>query len=208
MKTLSRNIAIVTVAFGVSALAMTPIIASASENGTYSSNVPNNSAGAHGARKTGDIRLAQQAKTAQPKPKSPAMKADFSQQGETVLQQVHQARVALSNGKYETALKLIHDARATLANMYNSGASGNIVISGPVIFNQDVSADNQVNKAAQISQVILPFDETRGNIDLAYTQMINSRPFRANQTLRLVEKDLSVQTAQFTTSSTVTPTHS
>ncbi|RCK52325.1 hypothetical protein TH25_07415 [Thalassospira profundimaris] len=64
MKTLSRNIAIVALAFGVSALAMTPAIASAAENSTYAAIVPNNHAGPHGARKEHDIWLAQNPETA------------------------------------------------------------------------------------------------------------------------------------------------
>ncbi|OKH88888.1 hypothetical protein [Thalassospira sp. TSL5-1] len=208
MKNLSRNIAIVTLAFGVSALAMTPAIASAAENGTYSAITPNNTAGAHGARKAYDIWQAKQAQMAQPSPNSPAIKTDFSQQGEAVLQQIHQARVALSNGDHDAARTLLHDARATLSDMYNSGASGNIVISGPVVFDQDFSAGNQVSNSAQISQVILPFDETRGNLDLAFSELTNSQPFRANQTLGLVEQDLGIQTAQFSTTSVVAPTHS
>ncbi|RCK52321.1 hypothetical protein TH25_07390 [Thalassospira profundimaris] len=208
MKNLSRNIAIVTLAFGVSALAMTPAIASAAENGTYKTVVPNNTAGAHGGRKAYDIWQAKQTQMAQPNSDSPAMKTDFSQQGETVLQQIHQARVALSNGDRDSARQLLHDARATLSDMYNNGATGNIVISGPVVFDQDFSAGNQVSNAAQISRVILPFDETRGNLDLAYTQLTNNQPREANQTLGLVEQDLGVQTAQFSTTSTVVPAHS
>ncbi|OKH88892.1 hypothetical protein [Thalassospira sp. TSL5-1] len=64
MKTLSRNIAIVALAFGVSGLAMTPAIASAAENSTYSAIVPNNHAGPHGARKEHDIWLSQNPETA------------------------------------------------------------------------------------------------------------------------------------------------
>ncbi|OKH88889.1 hypothetical protein [Thalassospira sp. TSL5-1] len=247
MKNLPRNIAIVALAFGVSGLAMSPAIANAAENGTYSAIVPNNHAGPNGAskehdiwlathpedatqgnaqqfdsqaivpnnvtgshngRKEHDIWLAKQAKLSQPNPNSPVIQADFSQKGETVLQEVHQARVALSAGDHVTAKKLMHNARATLSDMYNNGASGNIVITGPLVFDEDFSAGNQVKGDAQINQVILPFESTLGNLNLAYTQLINNQPFQANQTLGLVEQDLGVQTAQISTTSTVTPGNS
>lgn len=247
MKNLSRNIAIVALAFGVSGLAMSPAIANAAENGMYPAITPNNTAGAHGARKAHDmwlathpetsgdqnaapqvshevlpnndagphgarkaydIREAQQAKLAQPNLNSPAMQADFSQKGETVLQEVHQARVALSAGDHVTAKKLMHNARATLSDMYNDGASGNIVITGPLVFDEDFSAGNQIKGDAQINQVILPFESTLGNLNLAYTQLINNHSFQANQTLGLVEQDLGVQTAQISTTSTVAPANS
>ncbi|AUG51857.1 YfdX family protein [Thalassospira marina] len=247
MKNLSRNIAIVTLAFGVSALAMAPNIASAAENGTYPAIVPNNTSGPHGARKEydiwlaqhpesptnqatvseyndsfvpnnasgphrarkeHDIWLAQQAKFTQPDPNSAAMKADFSKKGETVLQQVHQARVALSAGDHDTAKQLLHNARATLSDMYDDGANGNIIITGPLVFDQDFAAGNQAKGNAQLSQVVLPFGKTRGNLDLAYTQLINSHPLQANQTLGLVEQDLSVTTAQVTTGSMTSSSNS
>ncbi len=247
MKTLSRNIAIVALAFGVSGLAMAPAIANAAENVTYPTVVPNNHAGpdgaikehtiwmanhpkaateknaqkfdsqavvpnnvtgSHSGRKEHDIWLAKQAKLSQTNPNSQAMQTDFSQKGATILQQVQEARVALSAGDHVTAKKLLHDARATLSNMYNSGAQGNIVITGPLVFDEDFSAGNQVQGNAQIDQVILPFEKTRENLNLAYTQLINSHPFQANQTLGLFEQDLGVQTAQVSTTSTVAPANS
>ena len=247
MKTLSRNIAIIALAFGASGLAMMPAIASAAENGTYQAITPDNTSGAHGARKAHDIWLAthpesasgqnaspqvnhevlpnnhagpngarkaydvrqvKEAEHAQPNPNSSAIKAAFSQEGETVLQQVHEARVALSAGDRVSAKKLMHNARATLSDMYNEGAHGNIVITGPLVFDEDFSAGNQLQGNAQINQVILPFDKTRENLNLAYTQLINNQPFQANQTLGLVEQDLGIQTAQISTISTVAPANS
>ena len=64
MKTLSRNIAIVALAFGVSGLAMTPAIASAAENVTYPIMVPNNHAGPNGGAKEHDQWLATHPETA------------------------------------------------------------------------------------------------------------------------------------------------
>ncbi|OKH88891.1 hypothetical protein [Thalassospira sp. TSL5-1] len=64
MKSLSRNIAIVALAFGVSGLAMAPAIASAAENVTYPEIVPNNHAGPNGGAKEHDIWLASHPETA------------------------------------------------------------------------------------------------------------------------------------------------
>lgn len=64
MKSLSRNVAIVALAFGVSALAMTPAIASAADNSTYPAIVPNNHAGPNGASKEHDIWLSTHPETA------------------------------------------------------------------------------------------------------------------------------------------------
>jgi hypothetical protein len=157
--------------------------------------VPNNTAGPHGARKETDIFDAQQAKLPQPDVNSPAIQAKFSSEGQTVLQQVHEARVALNRNDHVTAKKLLHDARATMSNMYDEGAQGNLVINGQLVMDQDL-ATPQSGATSNVSynKVVMPFSETLGDLNLAYTQLINSYPHQANQTLGLVERNLSVQT--------------
>ncbi|OSQ42102.1 hypothetical protein [Thalassospira sp. MCCC 1A01428] len=161
--------------------------------------VPNNISGPHRARKETDIYDAKQANLPQPDVNSPAIQAQFSQEGQTVLQQVHQARVALAKNDRVTAKKLLHNARATMANMYDEGASGNLVINGQLVMDQDlVVPQDSTGTRVAFNKIIMPFSETLGDLNLAYTQLINSQPQDANKTLGLVERNLSVQSALVT----------
>ncbi|OSQ39586.1 hypothetical protein [Thalassospira mesophila] len=165
--------------------------------------VPNNISGPHRARKETDIYDAEQAKLPQPDVNSPALQARFSQEGQAVLQQVHEARVSLAKNDRVTAKKLLHEARATLSNMYDEGARGNLVINGLLVMDQDfVAPQTGTGSNVAFNKVVMPFSQTLGDLNLAYTQLINSYPVDANQTLGLVERNLTVQSALVTQSPT------